>query len=63
MIVCGWYDDKGCLVEEIFDDLVFLKYDDDFNILFDYIEIYGDFILLMFVFDDLYEEYMEWLKF
>ncbi|MBS3508869.1 YozE family protein, partial [Staphylococcus aureus] len=49
--------------EEIFDDLAFPKHDDDFNILSDYIETHGDFTLPMSVFDDLYEEYTEWLKF
>ncbi|WP_237760557.1 YozE family protein, partial [Staphylococcus aureus] len=39
------------------------KHNDEFNILSDYIETHGDFTLPMCVFDDLYEEYTEWLKF
>ncbi len=63
MTVRGRHEDKGRLAEEIFDDLAFPKHDDDFNILSDYIETHGDFTLPMSVFDDLYEEYTEWLKF
>ncbi|CDR24857.1 YozE family protein [Staphylococcus schweitzeri] len=63
MTVRGRYDDKGRLTEEIFDDLAFPKHEDDFNTLSDYIETHGDFTLPMSVFDDLYEEYTEWLKF
>ncbi|MHB7919324.1 YozE family protein [Staphylococcus hominis] len=59
----GRKDDKGDLAEDIFNDLSFPKYESDFNILSDYIEMQSDITLPMSVFDDLYEEYTEWLKF
>ncbi|MEL3712079.1 YozE family protein, partial [Staphylococcus borealis] len=39
------------------------KHEKDFNQLSDYIEMHSDITLPMSVFDDLYEEYTEWLKF
>ncbi|EHJ06754.1 YozE family protein [Staphylococcus simiae] len=62
MTVRGRHDDKGKLAEEIFNDLAFPKYDTEFHTLSDYIETHGDFSVSMSVFDDLYEEYTEWLK-
>ena len=59
----GRKDSKGDLAEEIFNDLSFPKYEKDFNQLSDYIEMQSDITLPMSVFDDLYEEYTEWLKF
>ncbi|KDE96234.1 hypothetical protein CM54_04160 [Staphylococcus sp. TE8] len=63
MTVRGRKDDKGELAEQIFDDLAFPKHEDDFNILSEYIETQSEFTVPMYVFDDLYEEYTEWLKF
>jgi len=63
MTVIGRKDDKGRLAEQIFEDLAFPRHENDFNTLSDYIETHGDFTLSMSVFDDLYEEYTEWLKF
>lgn len=59
----GRKDDKGELAEQIFNDLSFPKHEDDFNKLSDYIETESHFTIPMSVFDDLYEEYTEWLKF
>ena len=63
MTVRGRKDDNGRLAEQIFEDLAFPRHENDFNTLSDYIETHGDFTLSMSVFDDLYEEYTEWLKF
>lgn len=63
MTVRGRKDDKERLAEQIFEDLAFPRHENDFNTLSDYIETHGDFTLSMSVFDDLYEEYTEWLKF
>ena len=63
LTVRGRKDAKGELVEEIFDDLSFPKQEKDFNQLSDYVETHGNFTVSMAVFDDLYEEYQEWLKF
>ena len=63
MTVRGRKDDQGRLAEQIFEDLAFPRHENDFNTLSDYIETHGDFTLSMSVFDDLYEEYTEWLKF
>ena len=54
---------KGDLAEEIFNDLSFPKHEKDFNQLSDYIEMQSDISVPMSEFDDLYEEYIEWLKF
>lgn len=59
----GRKDEKGELAEEIFDDLSFPKHEKDFHILSDYIETQGYYTISLSVFDDLYEEYTEWLKF
>lgn len=59
----GRKDDKGKLAEQIFNDLSFPKYENDFNKLSEYIETQSEFTIPMYVFDDLYEEYSEWLKF
>ncbi|UDI78285.1 YozE family protein [Staphylococcus taiwanensis] len=59
----GRKDSKGDLAEEIFRDLSFPKHERDFNKLSEYIEMQSDITLPMFVFDDLYDEYTEWLKF
>ncbi|MCE5089677.1 YozE family protein [Staphylococcus devriesei] len=59
----GRKDSKGELAEEIFNDLSFPKYESDFNELSDYIEMQSDITLPMSIFDDLYAEYQEWLKF
>ncbi|PWZ46636.1 hypothetical protein DD862_13625, partial [Staphylococcus pseudintermedius] len=56
-------DDAGQLAEQIFQDLSFPKYDKNFDALSEYIETEGNFTLPMSVFDDLYEEYQEWLQF
>ncbi|CAM3064692.1 MULTISPECIES: YozE family protein [Staphylococcus] len=63
MTVRGQKDDKGVLAEEIFDDLAFPKQESDFNALSDYIETEGGYSVSMSVFDDMYEDYQEWLKF
>ncbi|MEJ7172902.1 YozE family protein [Staphylococcus caprae] len=63
MTVRGRKDDKGKLAEQIFDDLAFPIHEDDFNVLSEYIETQSEFTVPMSVFDDLYEEYTEWLKF
>ncbi|QDW84587.1 YozE family protein [Staphylococcus pasteuri] len=63
MTVRGRKDDKGKLAEQIFEDLAFPRHENGFNELSEYIETHGDFTLSMSVFDDLYEEYTEWLKF
>ncbi|MCT1925829.1 YozE family protein [Staphylococcus pasteuri] len=63
MTVRGRKDDKGKLAEQIFEDLAFPRHENYFNELSEYIETHGDFTLSMSVFDDLYEEYTEWLKF
>ncbi|MBF7017122.1 YozE family protein [Staphylococcus durrellii] len=63
LTVRGRKNDKGELAEEIFDDLSFPKHEKDFNLLSEYIETHGDFTVSMSVFDDLYDEYLEWLKF
>lgn len=59
----GCRDAKGELAEEIFDDLSFPRQEKDFHILSEYIETRGDYTVSLAVFDDLYEEYTEWLKF
>ena len=59
----GRKDEKGELAEEIFDDLSFPRQEKDFRILSDYIEMQGNYTVSMSVFDSLYEEYTEWLKF
>ena len=61
--VRGRKDSKGDLAEEIFNDLSFPKHEKDFNQLSDYIEMQSDISVPMSEFDDLYEEYIEWLKF
>ena len=63
LTVRGRKNDKGELAEQIFDDLSFPKHEKDFNILSEYIETHWDFTVSMSVFDDLYEEYLEWLQF
>ncbi|GEQ05124.1 YozE family protein [Staphylococcus gallinarum] len=63
LTVRGRNDEKGRLAEEIFDDLSFPKHEKDFHSLSDYIETQSTFTISMSVFDDLYEEYTEWLKF
>ena len=57
------YKRQGVLAEEIFDDLAFPKQESDFNVLSDYIETEGGYSVSMSVFDDMYEDYQEWLKF
>ena len=47
----------------IFEDLSFPKYEKSFDVLSEYIETEGNYTLPMSVFDDLYEEYQEWLQF
>ena len=42
---------------------LFPKHEKDFNQLSDYIEMQSDISVPMSEFDDLYEEYIEWLKF
>lgn len=59
----GRRDAKCELAEEIFDDLSFPRQEKDFHILSEYIETQGDYTVSLAVFDDLYEEYTEWLKF
>ena len=51
MTVRGRKDDKGVFAEQIFDTLS------------EYIETHSEFPLPMSVFDDLYDDYTEWLKF
>ncbi|HEC2156108.1 TPA: YozE family protein [Staphylococcus delphini] len=63
LTVRGRKDDAGQLAEQIFQDLSFPKYDKDFDALSEYIETEGNFTLPMSVFDNLYEEYQEWLQF
>ncbi|MCJ1668201.1 YozE family protein [Staphylococcus sp. NRL 19/737] len=63
LTVRGRKDSKGELAEKIFHDLAFPKHESDFNTLSDYIEMQSDITVPMSVFDDLYEEYTEWLKF
>ncbi|MCG2316523.1 YozE family protein [Staphylococcus epidermidis] len=63
MTVRGRKDDKGVFAEQIFEDLAFPKHEDDFNTLSEYIETHSEFTLPMCVFDDLYDDYTEWLKF
>jgi uncharacterized protein YozE (UPF0346 family) len=63
LTVRGRKNDKGELAEQIFDDLSFPKHEKDFNVLSEYIETHDDFTVSMSVFDDLYEEYLEWLQF
>ena len=63
MTVRGRKDDKGVFAEQIFEDLAFPKHEDDFNTLSESIETHSEFTLPMSVFDDLYDDYTEWLKF
>ncbi|MGO3049500.1 hypothetical protein CD110_06950 [Staphylococcus casei] len=63
LTVRGRKDEKGTLAEEIFDDLSFPRHAKEFHILSDYIETQSNYTISMSVFDDLYEEYTEWLKF
>ncbi|MDW5471583.1 YozE family protein [Staphylococcus equorum] len=59
----GRKNEKGELAEEIFDDLSFPRQEKDFHNISEYIETQGNYPISMAVFDDLYEEYTEWLKF
>ncbi|MEX5964612.1 YozE family protein [Staphylococcus ureilyticus] len=59
----GRKDEKGELAEEIFDDLSFPRQEKDFHALSDYIEMQASYTVSMSVFDSLYDEYTEWLKF
>ncbi|WP_251517049.1 MULTISPECIES: YozE family protein [Staphylococcus] len=63
LAVRGRKDIKGEFAEQVFNDLSFPKHEKDFNALSDYIETQSDITISMSVFDDLYEEYLEWLKF
>ncbi|MDY5061198.1 YozE family protein [Staphylococcus simulans] len=63
LTVRGRPDEKGQLAEQIFDDLAFPKQESDFNTLSDYIETEASISSPMYVFDDLFDEYQEWLKF
>ncbi|MHD0397712.1 YozE family protein [Staphylococcus simulans] len=63
LTVRGRPDEKGQLAEQIFDDLAFPKQESDFHTLSDYIETEASISSPMYVFDDLFEEYQEWLKF
>ncbi|EKU47496.1 YozE family protein [Staphylococcus massiliensis] len=56
-------NEEGRFAEMVYNDLSFPKQESDFNVLSDYIETSSDITLSMSVFDDLYEEYQEWLKF
>src|SRR5699024_12831325 len=59
----GRKDEKGDLAEDIFDDLSLPRQEKDFHALSDYIEMQGSYTVSMSVFDSLYDEYTEWLKF
>lgn len=63
LTVRGRPDEKGRLAEQIFDDLAFPKQESDFHTLSDYIETEASISTPMYVFDDLFDEYQEWLKF
>ena len=63
LTVRGRKDLLGALAEMIFEDLSFPKYEKSFDVLSEYIETEGNYTLPMSVFDDLYEEYQEWLQF
>ncbi|MBF1992183.1 YozE family protein [Staphylococcus schleiferi] len=63
LTVRGRKDLQGALAEMIFEDLSFPKYEKSFDVLSEYIETEGNYTLPMSVFDDLYEEYQEWLQF
>ncbi|BAS46125.1 hypothetical protein SSCHL_1345 [Staphylococcus schleiferi] len=63
LTVRGRKDAQGTLAEMIFEDLSFPKYEKSFDVLSEYIETEGNYTLPMSVFDDLYEEYQEWLQF
>lgn len=63
LTVRGRPDEKGQLAEQIFDDLAFPKQASDFHALSDYIETEASISSPMYVFDDLFDEYQEWLKF
>ncbi|ARJ51845.1 YozE family protein [Staphylococcus lutrae] len=63
LTVRGQKDDKGTFAEQIFQDLSFPKYEKNFDVISAYIETEGNYTLPMSVFDDLYDEYQEWLQF
>ncbi|AVP37043.1 YozE family protein [Staphylococcus felis] len=63
LTVRGRSDEKGHLAELIYDDLSFPKYETSFNVLSEHIETHGNYTIPMTVFDDLFEEYQEWLQF
>lgn len=55
--------DEGILADEIYHDLSFPKYEKDFDTISEYIETQGTYSVPMSIFDNLYEDYTEWLKF
>ncbi|TDM13260.1 YozE family protein [Macrococcus lamae] len=63
LTVRGSKGPEGTFAEEAFEDLMFPKYETDFNLLSDYIENYGSSKMQLAVFDELYDKYQEWLKF
>ncbi|MBI5975465.1 YozE family protein [Staphylococcus canis] len=63
LTVRGRSDEKGQFAELIYNDLTFPKHESDFNTLSDYIETNGNYTLPLSVFDELYEEFLEWRQF
>ncbi|MGV3243931.1 YozE family protein [Staphylococcus sp. 11261D007BR] len=63
LTVRGSNDEKGQLAELIYEDLSFPKYTQDFNELSEHIETHGQYTIPMSYFDDLYEDYQNWLEF
>ncbi|KAA1040231.1 YozE family protein [Macrococcus equipercicus] len=63
LTVRGAKGEAGVFADEAFDDLMFPKYETDYNLLSDYIENYGSADMRLSVFDELYDKYQEWLKF
>lgn len=63
LTVRGRPNEEGAFAEMVYQDLDFPKQETDFNTLSDYIETEGNYTLSMSVFDALFEEYQEWLRF
>lgn len=59
----GAGNEFGQFAEAIFLDLMFPRYESDYNQLSTYIEEYGTADMSLSTYDRLYEKYIEWLKF
>lgn len=63
LTVRGSGDEQGLFADAAFCDLMFPKYESDYDTLSTYIENYGSYDMKLIVFDDLFDQYQEWLKF